>query len=293
MKSIKALFSVLKKFRYILFIIVFCLISFPILRANLEVEKVSFLTVREIEVTSPDDIIPVEDTLVVPAVYPKVEGMDSLSGDELKKRFVDIMLPAVLIAKHRIDSLRNKVVNLKRRKSWNTADSVFYNDLAGKYAAKDINDLLVKMVTHPNSIVLAQAAMESGWGTSRFCREANNLFGVWSFDPKEPRIKAEYMRGSKPIYLRKYKDLSHSIEDYFMVLARARAYEGFRKARLVNNDPYEMVNHLIYYSEQRWRYVRLVKLLMKKNNFTDYDRHVLDPQYYISETNFKWMKRSS
>lgn len=274
------------KYRFISLVIVFCLVSFPIVRVRLE--RVSFLHIEEIAVNSAADIIAIDDSLVTPVIYPNEVGLDSLSGEALKQRFVNVILPAILIAKHRIDSLRRKVARLRNKENWAYADSLFYQQLAVKYKAKDINNLWLKMATHPNSIILAQAAMESGWGTSRFFLEANNLFGIWSFNPNEPRMIAAYKRGTKPIYLRRYNDVSHSIEDYFMVLARGKAYEGFRKSRVFNQDPYEMVNHLIYYSEQRWKYVRLIKLLMRANDFTKYDNYVIDPQYYMAKTHVSW-----
>ena len=265
----------------------FCFVSFSIVKASLE--TTAFLAIEEIVINNADDIIPVDDSLVVPVVYPNIQGMDTLSGDELKQRFVDVILPGVLIAKYRIDSARSFVFNLKQKELWEPADSLRFGELSEKYNAGDIDELLVKLVTHPNSIVLAQAAMESGWGTSRFFEEANNLFGIWSFDPDEPRMRAAYKRGSKAVYVRKYEDVSQSIEDYFVVLARAKAYENFRKSRVNDTDPYEMVNHLVRYSEKRWKYVSLVKLLMRKNEFTKYDSYTLDPEYVVNKKSIKWL----
>ena len=62
----------------------------------------------------------------------------------------------------------------------------------------------MRLKTHPTSIVLAQAAIESGWGSSRFYKEANNVFGVWSYSENEPRIKAMEDREGKSVYVKKY-----------------------------------------------------------------------------------------
>lgn len=77
--------------------------------------------------------------------------------------------------------------------------------------------------------MLAQAAIESGWGSSRFFREANNVFGIWSYNADESRIKAAESRGDDVIYLRSYPDLSGAIQDYFVSLGRAKPYSAFRK----------------------------------------------------------------
>lgn len=256
----------------------------------LGIERSEALTFQEVTPLSAEDIHPVEDTLVKPLIYRSIQGMDTLPPEQLVKRFVDVILPAVLVVKRRIEQTRKRVARLKEKERWDAQDSVFFSELSDKYKADDMDDLLRRMHTHPNSIVLAQAAMESGWGTSRFSKEANNLFGVWSFNPDEPRIRALHSRGEKSIYLKKYEDLSLSIEDYFLVLARAGVYEGFRKSRMHQQDPYEMVNHLLYYSELRWKYVRQIKFLMKKYDLTQYDQYKIDPQYIVTRKRIKWLK---
>ena len=72
------------------------------------------------------------------------------------------------------------------------------------YRVKSDHELLLALKPHPQSIALAQAALESAWGTSRFFLQANNIFGMWSVNPHEPRIAAGEQRGGKKtIYLKK------------------------------------------------------------------------------------------
>lgn len=244
-------------------------------------KKKKVLNVKEVEFHSFHDIIPVSDSLVTPVLYKNVKGLNELEGDSLKQTFIRIVLPAILIAKHHIEKRRNKVLILTNKKRWDESDSIFYKVLADEYKAKSPERLLHKMVTHPNSIVLAQAALESGWGTSRFFRQANNIFGIWSFDPDEPRIRAAGNRGKRGVYLRKYQNLSESIEDYFVILARAGVYKKFRDSRVNTDDPYEIVDHLIHYSERRWDYVKQLKIIMRQNELTKYDQYTLDPAYFV------------
>ena len=78
---------------------------------------------------------------------------------------------------------------------------------------------------HPISIALAQAAMESAWGTSRFFKEANNIFGVWAYYKNTPRIAALQKRNGKTIWLRKYASLEDSVSDYYRNISKSSAYK--------------------------------------------------------------------
>ena len=68
-----------------------------------------------------------------------------------------------------------------------------------KYAVETNQDLLIAIKPHPQSIAIAQAAIESAWGTSRIFTEANNIFGIRPFKQDEPRIAANSKRGDKVI----------------------------------------------------------------------------------------------
>ncbi len=149
-----------------------------------------------------------------------------------------------------------------------------------RYRTEDIATLKRRLHTHPPSLVLAQAAIESGWGTSRFFAQANNIFGVWSFNANEPRIEALGSREGKAVYLRKYDTLLEAVEDYFRTLATSRSFSQFRHARLKNDDPLHLVTFLGHYSEQREAYIQKVQSVIEHNNFTQYDSYELDPAYY-------------
>ncbi len=245
----------------------------------LRLDNEEVVLVKEIQALTKEDIVEFEDTLIVPTIYHNIFALDSLEGKELKDTFVEIMLPAVLIAKHRVSNKKEKLKKLQRKYKWNEEDSVFYQSLLEEYKAGDVENLLQKLKTPPNSIILAQAAVESGWGRSRFCKEANNIFGIWSYNEDEPRIIAKVNRGNNPIYLRKYNDFSSSIEDYFRVISKAKAYHSFRQNNLDGNSPYELVEHLVYYSERRWDYVNQLKTIMRQNDFHEFDRYKIHPDY--------------
>ena len=107
--------------------------------------------------------------------------------------------------------------------------------------------------------------------TSRFFREANNVFGVWSFDENEPRISAGKKRGDKTIWLKKYKTIEDSIRDNYRVLARGSAYAKFRKMRLKTDNPFELVKTLDKYSEIGDKYGEELASVIRYNQFNKYD----------------------
>jgi len=127
------------------------------------------------------------------------------------------------------------------------------------------------------------AAVESGWGQSRFFLQGNNLFGVWSFNSNEPRIAASRTRNSKRIYLRAYQNLSRSIMHYFEILGSAYAYRGLRKARLEKTDPFELIPHLKNFSERRTAYTNQLKAVIIQNELTQYDHYRIDPKYLTED----------
>jgi len=130
--------------------------------------------------------------------------------------------------------------------------------------------------------MLAQAALETGWGSSRFFIAANNVFGVWSFDSNESRIRALETRDGTPVYVKKYGDLSSSIIDYYKVIAKG-PYDEYRQARKRTNDPYVLVEYLFRYSELGQEYINRLKTVMRKSNLVKYNSYQLDPTYIKTE----------
>ena len=143
-----------------------------------------------------------------------------------------------------------------------------------QYKCREINELISKLNTHPTSIVLAQAALESGWGTSRFYREANNLFGVWSYNENESRIKAMEDREGQSVYVRKYDALPESIVSYFKTIARG-PYSEFRAAREKISEVSVLISYLEVYSELREEYVKRLDQLIQYNKLEKYDSYRL------------------
>lgn len=246
-------------------------------------EYVTVLHTETVTPQSPEEILSIEDSLVKPILYQQLPSLEGLPIAESKEKFIGAVLPAVLIAKHRIATSREKLVGLLAKETLNAKDSVFVHELLERFGGDTITDLPSRMLTHPNSIVLAQAAVESGWGSSRFFREGNNLFGIWSYNADEPRMAASYARADQNVYLRKYEDVAASIQDYFETMARARAYRHFRAARAESQEVQQLLPHLRYYSERRDDYVRQLQTIIRQNDFTKYDSYRIDPKYFVEK----------
>lgn len=242
-------------------------------------------TVRttEVRADSLNQIVLVNDSLVQPILYSNVPGLENVHSDQAKIFFISAVLPSILVAKHSLEQEAVRVNHLLKKERWTAHDSAFYEIQRSRYHASGPENLLTRMVTLPNSIVLAQAAVETGWGRSRFFLEGNNVFGIWSYNVDEPRIKAGSMRDSVDIYVRSYENIAQSIQDYFETLGSARAYQNLRKARLNTNDPFRLLPHLGRYSERGTDYIDQLMTIIEQNDLTRFDRFRIDPRYLVQE----------
>lgn len=213
--------------------------------------------------------------LVEANVYLSAIDLSGLETSNKKQSFINLMLPSILIAKYEIENSRNLAVEIISKKDLATAEEIDYlSDLKRTYKCNNDTDLLSKLQTHPTSIVLGQAALESGWGTSRFYREANNVFGVWSYSINEPRIRASVDREGASVFVRRYASLPESIQSYFKTIARG-PYSLFRTEREKTKDVYQLTPYLKVYSELKEEYVSRLEKLIRYNRLEQYDSYIL------------------
>ena len=228
----------------------------------------------EIEGSAIEDIKIVTE-LVDAYVYKTAIDLTDLEPNNKKKLFINLMLPSILIAKFKLEQTRISVVSLVNSKSAiSPKDEEYLAQLRKSYKCTTNKELIARLHTHPTSIVIAQAALESGWGTSRFYKQANNIFGVWSYSKNEARIKASEDRDGTAIYVKKYQSLPESIASYFKTLARG-PYKTFRAERDRNKDVYQLIHHLKVYSELRDEYVSRLESLIRFNKLEQYDNYTL------------------
>lgn len=241
------------------------------------------LELKRIKPRSPEDIYPIQGEYVVPYVYANTINLDDLSIDEKKRTFFDMMLPAILVASHEIEEARLKLERLaetmEKGETLAAGDRAYLDRLLEEWKARDVYELLEsKIIVHPSSIMLAQAALETGWGTSRFFTLANNTFGIWSFDKDEPRVRAKETRDGAVVFVKKYNDFSESIIDYYKLIATGPYFE-YRQAIAAKNNPYDMIQHLTKYSELREEYVKRLQLVMNQSKLERFDDYQLDPAF--------------
>jgi Bax protein len=118
----------------------------------------------------------------------------------------------------------------------------------------------------PKKIIIAQAALETGWGTSRFANEGNNLFGIRTFNKDSEWLLPIGWDQNKWIGwgVKVYNNKCDSVKDYIRIINTVFAYEEFRELREQNADVYELVDTLDKYATKQ-TYTELVKKVIKYN----------------------------
>jgi len=233
------------------------------------------VNIKKIAPKSSEDIIPIDNQKVKPILYTNSVEFSSLTIKEKKQKFIDMMVPSILVAKHQLKCDQDRVAKIIVQGYISQQDREWLIKKRKEFKALNNYELYSKMEGHPTSIIIAQAIIESGWGTSKFFQKANNIFGVWSFSKKDNRMSASKKRGKRTIYLKKYNSMEESIYDYLLTLSSGD-YESFREKRLITKDPYKLVNYLIKYSEDGKKYTKSLKNMIKNNKLIVYDSYKLD-----------------
>lgn len=209
-----------------------------------------------------------------PEVSVKIED-----GNERKTMLIEMLLPLVLKANEEITAQRAELLRIRKTSFYLTLKEMrFIEDLAVFYKveAEDhremIDELLLKVDVLPTSLVIAQAAIESGWGTSRFALKGNNVFGIRNGSgrgmiPKERRPEDTFAIST-------FDDLQTCINFYIWNINTRHEYEHLRQIRAKGSSPYdslELAKGLHLYSETGYAYVDKVKNLIMQNNLQAYD----------------------
>ena len=206
--------------------------------------------------------------------------------ENTKKRkdfFIQIVLPLIIKENNNIKLDRKTLFNIIN-KSNNTASEI--NWLENKYKqygvkSKDLSTLKIRMDEIPVSLAIAQAAKETGWGTSRFAQEGNALFGQWTWSGEGLKPKdAEEGKGHKVM---KFNVLQASVRAYQRNLNTHSTYKEFRKARAefrdLNKplDSIQLSKYLNKYAETGNQYVEVLQKIIKQNKLQDFDDAKLLP----------------
>lgn len=225
----------------------------------------------EITVNSIEDIYKEREGLYV---FSDVNiDLRKISSEKRKDVFIKLLLPSIEVVEQEILNNRRIVKKLKVKNNLTMAEKVYAENLFKKYKTEYGNwkELESKMIVYPTSLILSQGAIESAWGTSRFFREANNAFGIWSTNPNESRIPAKGSRGTFTPHLKKYPTLKDTVEDITLIISRSPAYSHARKMIWEGKSSHEVAGGLVKYSEEGHVYVKKVRNTLSYNKFEKYD----------------------
>ena len=208
------------------------------------------------------------------------------SIENVKKRkelFIQIVLPLILeenkkirLERKTLFSILNKNINSEAEKNWLKSKFKQYG-----VVNKDLTTLKIRMDEIPVSLAIAQAAKETGWGTSRFAQEGNALFGQWTWSGEGLKPKeADKNEGHKVM---KFNVLQASVRAYQRNLNTHSSYKDFRKARAELRDLDRPLDSMILskyldkYAETGSQYIEVLQKIIEQNNLKDFDEARLLP----------------
>ena len=206
------------------------------------------------------------------------------STKEKKKLFLEIILPLVIEENNRIKLDRKKLFKVLNKKSNSNSETRWLNSKFKQYGVvnKDLSTLKIRMDEVPVSLALAQAAKETGWGTSRFAIEGNALFGQWTFSGEGLKpAGADPSDGSHKVM--RFKVLKASVRAYQRNLNTHNSYREFRKARALMRerdqklDSLELADFLDKYAATGVEYTKIIKKIIEQNSLQDFDKVKLLP----------------
>ena len=218
--------------------------------------------------------------------------MNEINIVDKKNIFISILLPIALRGNELVLEERelikdafnsndlSQIEYFSKRYKVKVYKKINFVQLSDKQLEEIRSILLIKVNKIPISMILAQAIIESGWGSSRFAKEGNALFGEWTWQkgigikPQE-KLDANYS-------VKNFNNISASLNSYILNLNRHEAYNemrSYRNKKYTNGDPitgYEAANFLSGYAEIGYQYVTKVKDMIKFNKLERFENLVLE-----------------
>ncbi len=194
-----------------------------------------------------------------------------------KNLFIQIVLPLILEENNKILLDRKKLFAILNKNNNSKSDTEWLNKKFNQYGVsnKNIPVLKRRMDIIPPSMAIAQAAKETGWGTSRFALEGNALFGQWTYTDKGIKPAAAD-KGSKHKVMM-FNVLKSSVRAYARNLNTHKSYKKMRYLRAIQRDNHgklnslELVEHLDRYAETGKEYTIILIKIIEQNKLTDFD----------------------
>ncbi len=208
--------------------------------------------------------------------FPK--DLDELQNTRLKKEtFIKIVLPLIVAENEKIIADREKFKLVSSKKFTTDQEKQWLRQKLLEYKVKkgDMKELKVRMDIIPTSIALAQAAKESGWGTSRFALEGNAIFGQWTWSGNG--IAPLDRESNKSHKILKFPILRASVKAYQNNLNTHKSYSKFRLKRVElrkknnNISGLELTETLINYAQTGSEYIKIINQIIKQNRLSDFE----------------------
>ena len=229
----------------------------------------------------------IRETKTIPNIKVAQLPKDLKSIKSIKNRkelFIKITLPLIVQENNKLSSLNKNIKLLKGSfDQISRKEAVWVQNLMEEYKADTLDSLIIKVDEIPVSLALAQAAIESGWGTSRFAYEGNALFGqyIWGkanngIIPNERETDAKYK-------IKSFNSLTESVASYMKNLNSNFHYNEFRINRFVlrsNKLPLRgayLAEYLSSYSIED-DYIDKIKNIIEINDFQDFENLSIDKQ---------------
>ena len=205
------------------------------------------------------------------------------SAKKRKDLFIQIILPLVIDENNSIKLDRMKLFSILNKSKNTKAEQGWLNVKFKQYGVvnKNLSTLKIRMDEVPVSMAIAQAAKETGWGTSRFAQEGNALFGQWTWSGEG--IKPADAEDDSTHKVMRFKVLQASVKAYQRNLNTHSSYKDFRSARAELRDQGKKLDSMILteyldkYAETGKEYVKILQQIIRQNDLTDFDDAKLLP----------------
>ncbi len=248
---------------------------------NLNTSRLSASTIVQLFEDTKYDLKKVKETKLVnignsidhlPLEMKKIENTQ-----KRKNLFIQIVLPLIIEENTKIRLDRKKLFAILNKNNNSNSEREWLSEKFKQYGVKsnDFSTLKIRMDEIPASLAIAQAAKETGWGTSRFAQEGNALFGQWTWSGEGIKPAGAEI-GSKH-KIAKFKVLKASVKAYQRNLNTHSGYKEFRKERAIQRDnngrlnSLKLVNFLDKYAETGIEYTKILKKIIEQNSLTEFD----------------------
>ena len=255
---------------------------------NLESDSVrlSASTIKELFEDTGYELNDVRKTKLVKPVALTLLPQEIKMIENVKKRkefFIQIILPLIIQENNNIKKDRRTLFNIINKSNNLDSEKQWLDKKYKQYGvkSKDLSTLKMRMDEIPVSLAIAQAAKETGWGTSRFAQEGNALFGQWTWSGEG--LKPKDAEKGEDHKVMKFNILQASVRAYQRNLNTHSTYKPFRKARAEfrdsnkSLDSMELSKYLNKYAETGNQYVEVLQKIIEQNKLQDFDDAKLMP----------------